>query len=127
MSHEKDRAFHEAAKQALDLQAENLTPEIKQSLYKARIAATQTGKGDTKPAFLKTWSLQRSLYPTGIAVAAVLAFVLWLPQEESTPEPEIAATHLNVETLDLLSAEEEFALYEDLEFITWLATQPEQG
>lgn len=127
MNHEKDQEFHEAAREALDDKESQLTPEVKRALYQARMDALQKRNQDKDSTRLWSWSLQKSLYPTGLAMAAILTMVLWLPDTGSEIVPDSTSTQFSAETLDMLSAEEDLSFYEDLEFINWLATQPEQG
>ena len=126
MSDPNDKAFVDACKKALDKQVNDQSLEITHRLTQARKQALGQQQSSPEPTQLWVNSLQRSMFPTGLAMAALLLLTLWLPINDDTQE--LAQDNLlSLETLDLLSAEEDLDLYEELEFINWLSLQAEQG
>ncbi|WP_415888557.1 hypothetical protein ACMXYV_11085 [Neptuniibacter sp. SY11_33] len=126
MSKPNDKTFVDASQKALDKQVNAQSPEITHRLAQARKQALEQQQSSSDPTQLWVSSLQRSMFPTGIAMAALVLLILWLPINEDTQEL-VQDNLLSLETLDLLSAEEDLDLYEELEFINWLSLQAEQG
>ncbi|WP_415900715.1 DUF3619 family protein [Neptuniibacter sp. QD48_11] len=126
MSDPNDKAFVDACKKALDKQVNDQSPEITHRLAQARKQSLEQKESSSEPTQLWVHSLQNNMFPTGIAMAALLLLTLWLPINDDTQEL-VQNNLLSLETLDLLSAEEDLDLYEELEFINWLSLQAEQG
>lgn len=122
MNNDQEQAFINNAKTALDSSTEQLSPEIKDKLYQARRAALNPPTAEQKSIWAQTFQK-----PWSLALASVVLVVaVLLPnhfKEQSHPEFE----QLTIETLELLGSEEELELYEDLDFIVWLAEQNSQG
>jgi hypothetical protein len=120
-----DNELEQHAKQALDRSAQEISPDVRQSLYEARQIALS--KQET------TW-LKRPI--VGFAVAAsfsALLLINYLPNDTSqqapTP-PQIANTTIDDTALDELLFlsnfdEIDMAVAEDLEFAYWLSEQLE--
>ncbi len=109
---ERERAFVERARAALDQRAHELNPPIDGRLRAARRTALEGAAG----------SRPRWLWASGLAVAAtaVLAVFLWLAPPTQGPAPQL-------EDLELLSSSESLEFYEDLEFYDWLAQDGPTG
>lgn len=126
-TNKSDEAFIDASKRVLDEQINSQSPDLNLALFNARQQALKAqGKPKSRPS---TWIglLDRPLIPIGFATTAILVIVLWLPTPSSDLTLDNDVETLSIELLDMLSAEEDIALYEELEFINWLSSQAEQG
>ncbi|MCH8039896.1 MAG: hypothetical protein IH977_06050 [Nitrospinae bacterium] len=113
---ENDQAFVAFAKQQLDQSVEPLDSETVTRLRAMRYEALHS-----QPQRIP-W-----LWPaSGLATActAILALVLWW--SGPTENGHLGVGGL-VEDLDLLAAADNFDLYEDLEFYSWLAEQDQSS
>lgn len=111
---ERQRAFVERAKAALDQQVEALDPNRAARLRTARRTAL-AGLATRRPRWV--WAT------SGLAVAATVAFalLLWLTSPTTQgPVPQL-------EDLELLTSSENLEFYEDLEFYDWLAQEGPTG
>ncbi len=109
-----DARWTDAACRLLDESADDLDAATLSRLNRARQAAIEAGR--TRRASVWAW-------PALFAAAATcaLALLVWPAAQaplDSTPDSVIAAGDL-----DLLAADADLALYEDLEFYAWLDTQ----
>lgn len=125
MSNSKEKQFIDAAKAGLEQQADELSPEIRRQLSQARKQALQ---GAAKQPVKSYWQglLPAAGWSSAVA-AAVVAVIVILPSGTTPRTPAIELEQLSFETLEMLSAEDDLELYENLEFIAWLATEPAQG
>ncbi len=105
-----ERRFEEAARQVLRQDAENIDAATASRLNRARQAALAE-LGGRPSAWLGGW--QPAL---GAAAVAGLALALWVGREPAAP-PTAADPAL---ALEVLLADENLEMIEDLEFYDWL-------
>ena len=110
-----EESFLAQARKQLDKSAEALDGETSSRLTRARQRAL--AELEPAPGWWPRWSL-----PVG-ALAGVLALVLAIGLT-SQPSPESVSS---LEDLELLSANESFELFEELEFYEWLPAERETG
>lgn len=110
----EDEAFIDAVTSTLDKAEDDLDPEIRSALTRARTKAVY-GESKTNRVWL-------GLPALGAAMAAIFLFAVLPGKEQQAPrQAELIAD------LELLSAEEDLELYEDLEFYVWLAKEPDHA
>ena len=105
--------------QALDSGAENLDADVSRRLRMARHEAVEqlAQREQKKPS----WHLWQPI-AGGMALATVAAISIGINlSSHAVVEPDV------FEDLTLLSASDEFELYEDMDFYYWLEIQSEQG
>lgn len=117
-----DRRLEEAARQMLRQGAEDIDAATASRLNRARQAAL-AGLGDRRSAWLGGW--QPAL---GAAAVAGLALALWLGREPAPLPAKVDAAL----ALEVLLADENLEMIEDLEFYDWLQAdggqeQPDPG
>lgn len=124
MNTDNEQTFINASREALDKEAEQLSPELRQQLAQSRqqaLSKTNASK-KTDQGIFNFWP---GLYPIGAALATVLLVVLWLPGTQHNGSLHNNGTdQISENGVDILSTEEELELYEELDFIIWLADQP---
>lgn len=108
-------------------EAGNLLREANEQLDAATVSrlnqARQSAIAQLEPpraAFDNRW------IPVGALAASVLvATALWLGHEPETPESNPFAETMadQMEDLDILMSDEDFELYDDLEFFSWLGSE----
>ena len=110
-----DQAFADKASKALEQANEHLDAATLSRLNQARQAAlTELGSSHTVAG--SRW------LPMGALAASVLvATVLWLGRDPGTTDTNQIAEQF--EDLDILLSGEEFELYDDLEFFSWLGSE----
>ena len=109
-----DARWAELACRVLDESADDLDAATLSRLHRARLAAIETSR--TRRAAVWAWP---ALFAAAASLA--LAVLIWPAAQaplDSTPDSVIAAGDL-----ELLAADADLALYEDLEFYAWLDTQ----
>lgn len=109
---ENEERFIARVKEHLDQGASELDPAVQARLRHARYQALR------HPSQGIPW-----LWPmTGLATActALIVTILWWP---SSPDPMVDGPAQVVEDIEVLIAEDQLDLYEDLEFYAWLAEQ----
>ena len=112
-----ERAFEARTQAAFDASVGALDAATKSRLTQARVRALDELPGSLR----KRWS-PRWLVPAGAAAAVALAAWLVLVPRPQPEEPmQIAA----LGDLELLLAEEDLELIEELDFYAWLEEQPE--
>ena len=115
----KQDPFLEKAKNALDDSLESMDSETLRRLDQVRRdALLVSGKKQPRAAWVYWGSA------SGMVTAALVAFI-WFgePRPSLNSESEMIASQDIVETMDLLSNEEELALMEEIEFVAWLMEQ----
>ncbi len=127
MSKENDDAFLDATRNALDNLEETQSPDIARALTAARKQALIKKPKKRDSSGVAASMFKRTLLPTGLTAIGLLIFTLWFPTDPINKVPTATPELLSFETLDLLSAEEDLDLYEELEFINWLSRQAKQG
>ena len=116
MNEHDDADWLDRARRRLQRSTEELDPDTLRRLRQARAAAL--GQADRKaPTRWMPWG--------GAALAASLALAVLLWQPWAGPPESPAA----LEDLELLAAEENLELYEELEFYLWLESEglPEES
>lgn len=109
-----DQRWTDAACRMLDESADELDAATLSRLNRARHAALAAGRKRRAPIW--AWP---ALFAAGASCAvAVLVWPVAQAPQQTTPPGVIVAGDL-----DLLAADAELALYEDLEFYAWLDTQ----
>jgi len=112
-----DTAFERRAAELLRESAATLDGQTRSRLNRARQAALDELPAARRPGTRYGWAL------AGVAAVAVLTAVLLNnrpPVEATVPLAEVPAAAVD---LDLLMAEEELEMLEDLEFFAWLETE----
>ena len=127
MSKVNDDAFLDATRNALDNLEETQSPDIARALSAARKQALIKNTKKQDSIRIPVSMFKRTLLPTGLTAIGLLFFTLWFPTDPINKVPTATPELLSFETLDLLSAEEDLDLYEELEFINWLSRQAKQG
>lgn len=112
---DEDRELARRAKAAFDRSTEDLSGEVRSRLTQARYAALEELEANRGFSFGRQW-----MPAGGLALAAVLAAVLWLSRPAPSEGPISA-----IEDLELVLAEESLEMFEELEFYSWLGDQPE--
>ena len=121
MSHkDKDRAFLDAVKGALDQQHDSIDDETLSALREIRHQAIN--HADTQSS---AWGqFQRPFYPA-LAAAAAVVMVLGVSLTMN-----LTGTHADQPTLEdmpLLTASEDISFYQNLEFYQWLDAEKLHG
>jgi hypothetical protein len=107
------------SKAVFDDSVEGLDGQTRARLARARNRALARGRRDSISRWLPS---PRALLPVGAtAVVALVALVSWRGPAPESLAPEVAA----LQDLEMLLAEEELEMLEELEFYTWLEEQPE--
>jgi hypothetical protein len=107
-----DQAFADKTGKALEQANEDLDAATLSRLNQAR----QTALAELEaPRFA---SGKRWIPATAVAASVLVATVLWLGREPGMTESNQIAEQL--EDLDILLSDEDFELYDDLEFYSWL-------
>jgi hypothetical protein len=110
--------LEQRAARAFDASVAELNAETRARLRQARMHALEHETGMT-PGLAA--ARRYAWMPVGVAGALLAAWALWGPQPEH--EAELAAAPPG--DLEILLAEEDLAVFEELEFYTWLEEQPE--
>jgi hypothetical protein len=109
--------FERRSKALFDASVENLDGETRSRLTQARYAAIEAARKNSA-----TNSRWRLWVPAGSAAAAVLAVLLVFG-----PGMRNSGTHvqpLAFDDMDIVTNEDEFDLLENVEFYSWLDSQP---
>jgi hypothetical protein len=112
-----DRAFEAHTKTTFDASVDALDAATRSRLTQARARALEELAGRRGLSWSPRW-----LVPAGAAAAAALAAWLVLVGPEPADEPLQAA---DFGDLELLLAEEDLEMIEELDFYAWLEEQPE--
>lgn len=107
--------LEERIRKTLDESVADLPAEVRSKLTQARHRALEQAQRKRRAAL--PW-----LVPAGGVAAGVLALVLW----QSTTPPELPES-LAALDLELLLADENFEMVEELEFLIWLDEQNDAG
>lgn len=110
MKENEQEPFLAQAKKALDTCEAQTPPAVKQQLDEIRRQALQQPKMARN---VQPWVW----WPMGGVAAAVLVVMFWFADPQAT-QPDVM-----VDDLELLSAEEDLALMEEIEFMVWLLEQ----
>jgi len=119
-SRKGDSEFEERAKQLFDESVDRLDARTRSKLTQARYRALEQLTAPAGSVWRRPWA------PAGAAAAALtVLLVLWLDAPERTVNGtfDMAATS----DLELLLAEEELEMIQELEFYAWLEEQVELG
>lgn len=111
----KDR-FDSDLKRVLAADTDSVDDATRLELARRRTAALAAG--------LKPARLTLQWVPLAAVAAAVIAAVIWWPRD--TTLPVVAGTDDDID-LEILLAEDNLELYEDLEFYEWLGTSRDAG
>ena len=113
----EDEDLERRAREAFDASVAGLGAATQSRLRQARMRALQASAWNSP----RLACVRRYAWMPATVVAALLAvWVLRGPDEAA--QPELAAS---VTDLDILLAEEDLDVFEELEFYTWLEEQPE--
>lgn len=113
-------ALEEQSKRAFEESVAGLDAGTRARLAAARRAAVERARA---PRRAPTWLVGgRGLIPVGALAAAIVAAVL-VGRDPAVPGSASEAAVLG--DLEILAAEEDFEMLEDLEFYSWLGEQPE--
>lgn len=114
-------SFSHNARQALDQSVEDLSPETLDQLNRIRRDAVNETPGRSGAAAWGWWA-------SGSLAAAMLvaAVVLVTPEVTSDSAPELAQDGLP-DDMELLAAEDDLELMEEIEFVAWLMEQENAG
>jgi len=124
MNTDNEQTFINASREALNKEAERLPSELRQQLEQSRQQAlfAASSQKKTGQGIFNFWP---GLYPIGAVLATVLLVLLWLPGTQQNGSLHNSGTdQISENGVDILSTEEELELYEELDFIIWLADQP---
>jgi hypothetical protein len=122
MSDSNDDRLTSAVREALDRSARDLDPGTLRRLREARLAAVQVVESGRRRRHPSAW------VPAGafaMAALATVAIVAWPGAGRDGIDGDAAVAA--VEDLDLLSAGDDVAIAEDVEFYQWLALIDEAG
>jgi hypothetical protein len=116
--HEKNRELETTICRALDADIEALDPALEIRLARARRDAVERGLAGR-------WRLpvfgRFALAGAGALMVALIALSLW-----TRNKPHRLMVH-NPDEFEIITAQEQMELYEDLEFYRWLAQQKKTG
>ena len=116
---EEDRSFIKKIKDGLDRGTEQLPAGIQSKLTRIRHEALDAGE---RRGFFAGFNLWDSAYRwPGLATAGASALAVFLYFQTPAGNPP------HFEDIDLLTAEDQLELYEDLEFYAWLAEEETDG
>jgi hypothetical protein len=119
MNDERDeKSLEQRAAQAFEASVAGLDGQTRSRLRQARMRALAAGGPGA------SWLAATRRYawmPASVMAALLAAWALWGP--EPAGEAGLAAAPMG--DLDILLAEEDLAVFEELEFYTWLEDQPE--
>lgn len=113
----EDEGLERRARETFEASVAGLDSATRSRLRQARLSALETAPRGRMRLALG----QRPVWASAsLAAALVAAWMLWAPQHADSPEvgPPVA-------DLDILLADEDLAMLEELEFYTWLEEQPE--
>ena len=110
-----DQAFADKAGKALEQANEQLDAATLSRLNRARQLAL------TELESTHTVNGSRWLPAGALAASVVVATVLWLGRDPGTTDTNQIAEQF--EDLDILLSDEDFELYDDLEFFSWLGNE----
>ncbi|MGA1740673.1 MAG: DUF3619 family protein [Pseudohongiellaceae bacterium] len=114
-----DQQFVDNVKQELDKSCDRLDGQTLSRLNFIRHQVLENAHTGNQAAFYR-----RSLLSGGVLAACVLALVISLNfNRDAGSDIDIALSEL--EDMEILSAEESFELYEDMEFYQWLSMNGE--
>jgi len=115
---ERDERLVAMVKEYLDAGVDTLDGRTTARLREARLKAMETAQGR------RGWFHGPRWVAVGggtVAAAAVLAVGVWL---SDSPRESAVAT---ADDIEIVAAQDQMQLYEDLEFYRWLATQENGG
>jgi hypothetical protein len=118
------RELEARAKRVFDESVEQLDAHTRSRLTQARFRALR--EPPRRPWWPLDWSLSRhsAWTPAAAAVASlVVGWALW--QGRASPETDLQVASVEPTDLEILLAEEDLALLEELDFYDWLERQPE--
>lgn len=110
MDRETDDRLNERARALLERSAAELDSQSVMRLRAARARALGPRSG--RPGWLAP--------VTGVAALVSAVLAVWLAFQPPPGAPRLAVLEQDTETLDLLTAADDFELVEDLEFYHWL-------
>lgn len=113
MSRDEEK-FVNSIKTQLDQQAEGLDGQTLSRLRQARAAAQRESVG-------RPWRWQPVV---AFASVAVLTVAVWIAMPVTNNGEQAMAA---LDDMELLTAADDLALYEEIEFYQWLEVQDEQG
>jgi hypothetical protein len=118
--HENESRLTQRAKELFDASVANLDVATRSRLARARARALERGAESGRVANLlgaRPWRAAGGM----LAAAALVAVLVWQAPGWREARVEVAA----LDDLELLLAEDEFEMLEELEFYAWLEEQPE--
>lgn len=115
-------SFEDRTREALNQSADQLDARIRSRLTQARFAAVEEARKQRTPFAWRMW------IPIGGAAAAALAVLVWsggLRQLGPTQSglSGVAQVQSPFADLDIIAAEENLEMMEEIEFYSWLDTQ----
>lgn len=124
MNEEQHSAFERAAQQALRERADSLDAATRSQLNRARQEAlSEFDRAGARPAWLGSgWRPA-----VGVAAVAMLAVALWAGRGMSPDAPGLSETGGTADPaleLELLLADENLELLDEMEFYDWVESQP---
>jgi hypothetical protein len=115
---ERLAAFERRTRELLNASAAALDGRVRSKLTQARFAAVEEARRGRGSFVWRSW------VPVGsLAGAAVLALLLW-NGDISLNRHDSGQTQNPLDDLDLMTADENLEMIEDLEFYQWLDSEP---
>lgn len=115
--------FEKRSAQLLRQGSDGLDAHVRSRLTQARFAAVEAARRRRNPAVWRSW------LPLGGMSAAVLAVLVWSGGWQHqpvgvSPARETVQVRSPFDNLDLMTADENLEMIEDVEFYAWLDMQP---
>lgn len=115
---ERDERLVAMVREHLDAGVDALDGRTTARLREARLKAVESARGRRGWFRLPRWV---AVGGVATATAAILAVGVWL---SDAPRESVVAT---ADDIEVVAAQDQMQLYEDLEFYRWLATQENGG
>jgi hypothetical protein len=112
---DKQQGFERRSRELLSESSEQLDAHIRSKLTQARFAAVEEAR---KRRGLGTW---RIWMPLGGLTAAALAVLIW---NGALQDPQVTQAQNPLDDLDIIAADENLEMMEEVEFYAWLDTEP---